>query len=146
MRLTLFNNFFIHNHWHYIFLHTLIAFNVLISERKENRSTRRKTLEAHEISTTGTLTHVKYHTRLGFSGEQHYALTTHSAQLLFYLFFSFHLASLQHHSHHSSISLLLWSRVTETALSTFPVGGTWTTRDFWQSFDLYSFITRTGFK
>ena len=38
---------------HYIFLHTFIAFNVAIW--KKNRSTRRKTLKAQEISTMGTL-------------------------------------------------------------------------------------------
>ena len=46
----------------------------LILEREKNRSTRRKTLEAQERSTAGTLLYETSLTRLGFSGERHNAL------------------------------------------------------------------------
>ena len=47
----------------------------LILEREENRSTRRKTLEAQKRSTAGILTREIPRTRHGFSGERHNELT-----------------------------------------------------------------------
>ena len=47
----------------------------MILEKEENRSTRRKTLEAQKRSTAGTLSHETSHTRLSFIGERHNALT-----------------------------------------------------------------------
>ena len=49
-------------------------------EREENRNTRRKTLEAQERSTAGTLSHETSTTRLGFSGERHNALTARATR------------------------------------------------------------------
>ena len=55
--------------------------HALFVEREENRSTWRKTLEAEERSTS--------HTRLGFSGERHNALT--ACRSIFFILGTFHL-------------------------------------------------------
>ena len=63
--------------------------HALFVEREENRSTWRKTLEAEERSTAGTLSHETSHTRLGFSGERHNALT--ACRPIFFILGTFHL-------------------------------------------------------
>ena len=40
----------------------------------------------------------------------------------------FYLASPQGQGHYNNVSQLLWARITQPPLSTFPVGGNWSTR------------------
>ena len=72
VRLTLFNNFLIHNYIHYTHYCLLHILPIMrwFARRTKTGVPGEKPMKHKEIN-YGISTHVKYHTRLGFSGERH---------------------------------------------------------------------------
>ena len=73
MRLTLFNNFLIHNYIRYTFLHIIPIMCWFWRGRKIGVPGEKPS--KHRRGQLRELSHMKYNTRLGFIGERHNALT-----------------------------------------------------------------------